>query len=269
MNESTDLSAHTLLLQKISRRGMRKPRSKVFTTNYDLCFERAAGALRFTVIDGFSHSVPQVYDRSHFSYDLVRRETAKEAPDYVENVFQLYKLHGSLDWRRQAGEVVRSLDVGQPVLIFPRDSKYQDVFDPPFLDMMGALQSTVREPDTTLIISGFGFNDDHISKPVLSAIEANMSLRFVLCDVAFLEDAPLDSSEHIVPATSPLRSSNAYFGKFRQLASIGDQRLTLINGRFEDLASGLPDLVAQTERERHAERLRALRGDAASTGSPT
>jgi hypothetical protein len=269
LKEDTDLSAHMMLLQKIARRGLRKPRAKVFTTNYDLCFEWAARGLRFTVVDGFSHSVPQVYDRGHFSYDLVRRETGRDNPDYVENVFQLYKLHGSIDWRRKVGEIIRSPDssLGEPVLIFPRDSKYQDAFDPPFLDMMGALQSTLREPDTALIISGFGFNDDHISKPILAAVEANMSLRLVIGDVAFLEDAPLNSADHVIPINSPLRSSlNPYFTKFKQLAAIGDQRLTLINGRFEDLASGLPDLVAQTERERHVERLRVLHGDPLKAG---
>ncbi len=270
LKDDTDLSAHTILLQKLARRGLRKPRTKVFTTNYDLCFEWAARSLRFTIVDGFSHSVPQVYDRGHFAYDLVRREFGRDGPDYIENVFQLYKLHGSLDWRRKDGEIHRSMDasVGQPVLIFPRDSKYQDAFDPPFLDMMGALQSTLREPDTALIISGFGFNDDHISKPILAAVEANMSMRLVICDIAFLDDGSLSSPDHIVPASSPLRSSgNGYFAKFKQLASIGDQRLTLVNGRFEDLALGLPDLVAQTERERHAERLRVLHGIPSNAGS--
>lgn len=266
VTDATDLSSHTTLLKKIVRRGMRKPRTKVFTTNYDLCFEVAARALRFTGIDGFSHSIPQVYDRGHFSYDIVRRDASHDAPDYLESVFHLYKLHGSLDWRRRGTEIIRSVDDddGAPVLIFPRDSKYQETFEPPFLDMMGALQSTIREPDTALIVCGFGFNDDHISKPILAAIEANMTLRVIVCDMAFLRDDALTSLVHTIPADVPLRSSaNGYFSKFRQLASIGDQRLTLVNGRFEDFALGLPDLVAQTERERHAERLRILRGDSA------
>jgi len=58
------------------------------------------------------------------------------------------------------GEIVRSQgDVGEPILIYPRSSKYQEAFDAPYLDMMGALQAALREPDTALVISGFGFND--------------------------------------------------------------------------------------------------------------
>ncbi|TBF24866.1 MULTISPECIES: SIR2 family protein [Rhizobium] len=262
VKESTDFSAHAAIIRKIARRGIRKPRAKIFTTNYDLCFEYAAQTQRFTVIDGFSHSIPQVYDSGHFAHDVVRREAANDGPNYIENVFQLYKLHGSLDWRRKEAEIVRSRDnaLGTPILIYPRDSKYQQAFEPPYLDMMGAFQTAIREPDTTLIISGFGFNDDHIVRPIFAAIEANMTLRVVVCDVAFLADAALDGAAPVLPRDYALQSyANESFKKFKRLVDIGDERITILNGRFEDLALAVPDLVAQTERERHAERIKVLR----------
>jgi hypothetical protein len=40
-----------------------------------------------------------------------------------------------------------------------------------------ALQAALREPDTAVIVSGFGFHDDHLSRPLLSAVESNMLLR--------------------------------------------------------------------------------------------
>lgn len=261
VSETTNLGSHATMIRKIARRGIRKPRVRIFTTNYDLCFEYAAQAQRFTVIDGFSHSMPQLYDRGHFGHDIVRRDGAKESPDYVENVFHLYKLHGSLDWRRKGSDILRSLDdaIGTPLLIYPRDSKYQQAFEAPYLDMMASLQSALREPDTALIISGFGFNDDHISKPIMAAVEANMTLRVVICDVAFIPDAELSKGEHAVPAATSLPPyASASFKKFKQLAEIGDQRIVLLNGRFDDLSLAVPDLVAQTERERHAERIRVL-----------
>jgi len=261
VTEDTNLSAHGTLIRKIARRGIRKPRTKIFTTNYDLCFEYAARAQRFTVIDGFSHSMPQVYERGHFAHDIVRRDAGREGPDYIENVFQLYKLHGSLDWRRKDAEIIRSRDDahGTPILIYPRDSKYQQAFEPPYLDMMGAFQSALREPDTTLIVSGFGFNDDHIARPIFAAIEANMSLRVIVCDVAFLDETTLAGATHNLPANHTAQSyATDSFRKFKQLIDIGDERITVLNGRFEDLALAVPDLVAQTERERHAERIKIL-----------
>lgn len=248
VSDQTDLSAHQAILRKIARRGARKPRARVFTTNYDLGFEYAARALRFTVVDGFSHSMPQVYDRGHFAYDIVRRDSVSEGPEYIESVFHLYKLHGSIDWRRKGAELIRSRSEadGPAVLIYPRDSKYQEAFETPYLDMMSALQTALREPDTALIVSGFGFNDDHISKPILAALEANMTLRLVACDIAFLADEELEKDEFLLPATAQARpKASACFSRLKRLADIGDERVTLLNARFDDLAQAIPDLVAQ------------------------
>jgi hypothetical protein len=263
VDDETDLTAHRSVLRKMARRGVRKPRARVFTTNYDLSFEYAARRQRFTVIDGFSHTVPQIYDRSHFGLDIVRRDSAKDSPDFLDSVFHLYKLHGSIDWRRTPTEILRSRGgEGEPVLIYPRDSKYQEAFEPPYLDMMAALQAALREPDTTIFVAGVSFNDSHIAQPIWAALESNMSFRMVVCDPAFLPEALIKEDPITVDAAD--RSTNPFHQKLLDLAQSGDERLALVNGRFEDLAIALPDLVAETERERHALRVKALR-DAASS----
>lgn len=266
VTSQTTLPAHETYVRKIGRRGFRKARAKVFTTNYDLSIEEAARRLRFTIIDGFSHSLDQVYDRKHFEYDIVRREPASDAPDYIPNVFHLYKLHGSTDWRRVGPDVIRSRDnvVGEPVLIYPRSSKYQEAFDPPYLDMMGALQAALREPDSALVVAGFGFNDDHISRPILSALESNLTFRLVVCDPGFIRsywalngDPFGDPPAHAIADEEP--HPNPIIDRIRLLAHSGDPRVHLLNGRFEDLAEAMPDLIGQTDRERHAERVRSMR----------
>lgn len=257
IDSETDLNSHATVIQKIGRRGIRKPRARFFTTNYDLCFEEAARRHRFTIIDGFSHALEQTYDRSHFDFDIVRREQGKDAPDYIESVFHLYKLHGSIDWRRLDGEIIRSKGPkGDPILIYPRSSKYQESFEAPYLDMIGALQASLREPDTALIISGFGFNDDHLSRPILSAMETNMSMRLIICDPAFLGAADLEADVHVVDPE--LATDNRYLSAFHKLARGGDPRIHLMNGRFSDMAEALPDLVGETDRERHVARVRSL-----------
>jgi hypothetical protein len=208
----------------------------------------------------FPHALDQVYDRAHFDYDIVRREQGKDTPDYIENVFHLYKLHGSIDWRRKGVEIFRSRDnAGDPVLIFPRSSKYQESFEAPYLDMIGAFQSALREPDTAVIVSGFGFNDDHISRPVLASVEANMSLRIVICDPLFLAEEQLETGGHVIPEGQA--TENRFVKALTRLARSGDPRIHLINGRFEDMALALPDLVGETDRERHANRIRSLRDE--------
>ena len=257
VDAETDLVAHQGILRKLARRGVRKPRTKLFTTNYDLSFEYAARLQRFVVIDGFSHAAPPVYDRSHFGLDIVRRDNAKDAPDYLDSVVQLFKLHGSIDWRRTATEIIRARgDEGKPVLIYPRDSKYQEAFEPPYLDMMSAFQTSLREPDTTLLVAGFSFNDSHLAQPVLAALESNMSFRLLVCDPVFVDQSLIDADPIKIESES---AKNEFHRKLIRLVQTGDERLMLLNGRFEDLALALPDLVAETERERHTTRVKALR----------
>jgi hypothetical protein len=219
VDEETDLTAHQSVLRKMARRGVRKPRARVFTTNYDLSFEYAARRQRFIVVDGFSHTAPQVYDRSHFGLDIVRRDSTKDSPDFLESVFHLYKLHGSIDWRRTPTEIIRSRgEEGEPVLIYPRDSKYQEAFEPPYLDMMAALQAALREPDTTIFVAGVSFNDSHIAQPIWAALESNISFRIVVCDPAFLPEALI--KDNPITVKDAHRSKNPFHQRLLDLARL-------------------------------------------------
>ncbi len=263
VRSETQLPAHTGFLRKFARRSPEKPRVKLFTTNYDLCIETASVRLGVVLIDGFSHSAEQRFNRSHFDHDIVRRAASGTKADYLDGVFHLYKLHGSVDWRRRSDEVVvRSLDGPKddlkPVLIYPRSSKYQESFESPYLDMFAALQAALREPDTTLIISGFGFADDHISAPIWSAIETNLSLRLLLCDSGFVEQQKL-FDEEAQEIDLNLDAQRPYQRKIAQLVQQGDTRITMLNGRFEDLADALPMISGQTDRQLLQDRLEKLR----------
>lgn len=234
---NTDLSIHETFLRKVARRSTRQPRLKLFTTNYDLCFEAAANRIHFVVVDGFSHTNPQEFDGSYFGYDFVRREQDRESPDYIPNVFHLYKLHGSVDWELHERLIRRSAAPPRPLIIYPRHSKFELSYDQPFLEMMSRFQLGLRQPNTGLLVVGFGFNDFHIAQPILSAVRSNVGLRCLIVDPA-LEG-----------------STNEYLTEFSQLAMAGDHRLGLLSGRFQEFVPRIPDLVAETEAELHRKRL--------------
>lgn len=268
VDAATDLPAHSAFFKKFARRSPEKPRVKLFTTNYDLCIETAGLRLGVVLIDGFSHSAEQRFNRDNFDHDIVRRAASGTKADYLDGVFHLYKMHGSVDWRRRTDQVViRSLDATgenrKPVLIYPRSSKYQEAFESPYLDMFAAFQAALREPDTTLIVSGFGFADDHISAPIWSAIETNLSLRLVLCDRGFIEHHKLfDEDAHEIDID--LGGQRQYQSKIARLVQQGDTRITMLNGRFEDLADALPMISGKTDRQLLQDRLEKLReGDIA------
>ncbi len=264
VGSSTELPAHLSLLRKLARRSVEKPRVRIFTTNYDLCIEEAALRLGIVLIDGFSHSAEQRFNRDHYHHDIVRRSPIGTRADFVEGVVQLYKLHGSVDWRRRKGNlVVRKMakpsDDETPVLIYPRSTKYQEAFETPYLEMFSAFQASLREPDTTLLVSGFGFNDDHISAPIWSALESNLSLRLILCDRAFVDPLRLDGGAHTIDLEIGKR--NQFQKRIMRLVQQGDARITILNGRFEDVADALPNIEGHTDRQRLYDRLEQMRDE--------
>ncbi len=237
VNDDSSLDVHESFLRRIARRSTRLPRTKIFTTNYDLCFESAASRINFVAVDGFSHSFPQQFDSSYFAYDLVRRNEDGSTPDFIPNVFHLYKMHGSVDWQNDAGVIRKQSKPTSPVLVFPRYSKFEASYEHPFLEFMARFQSALRQPKTSLLIIGFGFNDKHITQPILSAIRSNVGLRVAVVDPS-LKEQPSDASNEI-----------------QRLIKSGDQRLALVSAPFEEFVPLLPDLIAETEEERHRGRL--------------
>jgi hypothetical protein len=264
VDQDTELPAHKGFIQKLAKRAVDKPRVKVFTTNYDLCVEESASRLGVVLVDGFSHSVEQRFNRDYFQHDIVRRQASGTKADYIEAVFHLYKLHGSVDWRRKPdGVVVRAMAINQPgfepVLIYPRSTKYQQAFEAPYLDAFAAFQSALREPDAALIIAGFGFADDHINAPIWSALESNLSLRLVLVDPSFINPVKLDGHqpEHLLDLE--LDRQKQFQKKIMRLVQEGDPRITVLNGRFEDLVDALPAIAGETDRQRLQMRLDQIR----------
>ena len=257
VSDSDDLSTHADFLRRLIRRSDRKARPKLFTTNYDLCFEYAARHGRYLIVDGFSHSTPQVFDSLYFSYDVVRRNIETDSLDLVPNVFQLYKLHGSVDWtmNETSHEIERDPATDAPLLVYPRNSKYELAFSQPYLEMMSALQAALRQSDTGLLILGFGFNDNHIAEPVLAAIRSNLSLQVVVCDPSL---GPQQTAAD-APALAGAETTNPHLGKIEYLVRQGDARLALVSARFQEIVPNLPDIAAETDLEQHLERLRNLR----------
>jgi hypothetical protein len=235
------LGAHQTFLHRLSRRRVRDPRLKVFTTNYDLCFERAAGKLGIVVIDGFSFTPPRHYDPRYFGYDIVRRfHTREDQGNYLEGVFHLYKLHGSVNWSRESDYIIQQEQTAKPdkaCLIYPARGKYQQSFLQPYLESVSQYLAALREPNTCIIVVGFGFNDDHLSEPLLESVRSNPSLRLVVVNPnASAEDARK-------------QAANTYWQQLFQLAKDGED-IWFVSASFEAFADLIPDLRSLTPAEK-------------------
>ena len=178
IHERTDLASHEMFLRKVARRSTKLPRTQIFTTNYDLAFEVAAARLGFAVIDGFTSSSPALFDPIVFERDFARREPtgAMEPIDWVPNVVQLHKLHGSIDWLAVAGKVRRGSPSKRPAIVYPRSSKFEVSYQQPFLELMGRFQAMLRRSGTGLLVTGSGFEDRHLAEPFMAAIRGNVGV---------------------------------------------------------------------------------------------
>lgn len=167
---------HGKFIRKLTARKPSDPRIQLFTTNYDTLFEQAATSIGFTIIDGFSFSHPRVFNGTNFDYDIVYRERSRIKPDesFVPNVFQLYKIHGSVDWQRgKNGEVVQVEKTDTPCVIYPASNKYESSYEQPYIEMIARFQQTLRREGTLLIVVGFGFKDKHLQNIIREAVFQN------------------------------------------------------------------------------------------------
>jgi len=83
-------------------------------------------------------------------------------------------------------------------------------------------------------MAGFGFNDDHLSEPVISAIKSNPSLKLIVADYR--------AHSHI---NDPSKDTSPYWATLSKLADQGYD-IHFINGSFSEFVSIIPHLRALT-----------------------
>jgi hypothetical protein len=249
--DANQLAAHRTFLHRLSRRRVRDSRLKLFTTNYDLCFETAAGRQGLVVLDGFSFTQPRQFDPRFFLYDIVRRPTTgDEVGTPLEGVFHMYKLHGSVNWSRKAEneiEVEQEPSPDSACLIYPAKGKYQQSYVQPHLELVSQYFSVLREPNTCLIVTGFGFNDDHLSEPILAAVRTNPHLRLIIVN---------PSADDL---TARPKERNKYWETLFSLSKQGED-VWLINANFGKFAEMIPDLKSLTPAQRLTRDIKLVTG---------
>jgi hypothetical protein len=138
---------------------------EIFTTNYDLLFEQALERTRVPYFDGFTGACQPFFDPSSVATN-----------DLPPRWARMWKLHGSLGWTPNArGEVIRTGQAKDSLLVFPEHLKYDQTQKAPFTALFDRLRAFLMTPDTLLIATGFSFADAHISARIDECLAANPS----------------------------------------------------------------------------------------------
>ena len=142
---------------------------RVFSLNYDLCIEKGLYSENAKVELGFNE-------------DRRWRASRFEANENVDVSIYLYKLHGSIDWKKseEQGGALTLCDGPQPdsELIFGATAKLRSI--DPYLFYVHELRKHSLDDDLRLIaVVGYSFSDAYINGLLGQALAQNEHLRIL------------------------------------------------------------------------------------------
>ena len=156
---------HRQFAKWISRSSHRRP-VEVFTVNYDVLIEHGMELERVPLHDGFVGS-----HRPFFFPESLRDPEAQPGATWS----RLWKMHGSVAWRRIAyghrSVIVRGGTVGDGEMIYPSFEKYDESRQQPYVAFRDRLIWFLNQQDAVLIICGFSFSDEHINDLMFTALK--------------------------------------------------------------------------------------------------
>jgi histidinol-phosphate/aromatic aminotransferase/cobyric acid decarboxylase-like protein len=159
------------------------------------------------------------------------KSRVKEEDNFITRVFHLYKPHGSVDWERlKDGNIKQSDKVTNALMIYPKDSKYENSYEQPFFEMMARFHQNLRKENVLLMCIGFSFNDKHIVTAIKEALTQNPSFQIVVVNKT------IDMSDN---------------AKWLFELSKKHSNIVLIDEKFVDFAENYPDLKSYNQDEQN------------------
>ena len=193
---SYEVIPHLAFLSKLVSRDSNLGRSHLFTLNYDTLFEQALELLGIQYFDGFSGRADARFDPSVYGLDIYYPgEVSEGRVRRFDKFLHLYKLHGSIHWQMREQELrarhpdlaaigeYHNLDIDKkakkvadlagalaPVGILPTTNKFTQTLTMPYAHLFRALQIRLSVPQTFLLVLGYGFGDDHVTRIIETAL---------------------------------------------------------------------------------------------------
>jgi hypothetical protein len=193
-----DIAPHLAFLSKLVTRDSNLGRTHLFTLNYDTLFEQALELLGIQYFDGFTGRANARFDPSVYGLDIYYPgEIAEGRVRRFDKFLHYYKLHGSIHWRIVDKELrarhedissyglYRSKNIKEKATelirqsfahnhkefgILPTSNKFVQTLDMPYAHLFRSFTARLSAPQTFLLIIGYGFSDDHITRIIETAL---------------------------------------------------------------------------------------------------
>lgn len=141
---------------------------EIFTPNYDLLMEQAFEAHKIPYFDGFIGSRQAFFDLASMENESLPARWGR-----------LWKVHGSVNWWRNADDEVVRRDAivpataGDRQMIYPSHLKYDQSRRMPYLAMLDRLRSFLARGQAVLVTNGYSFLDQHLNEVILHGLRSN------------------------------------------------------------------------------------------------
>lgn len=171
----------------------------IYTTNYDLLIESALEKSHNEYVDGFSGKVQPVFSTSNYGIILSRQTSIASMTSEIVT-FNVYKVHGSLNWKYDGNDIhhCNHIDIIKEIdahidqedfaiyydllsIINPtKDKLKQTVLSINYYDQLRMYCNELEKNNTILLVFGFSFADEHICEMTKRALKGNPTLTLII-----------------------------------------------------------------------------------------
>ena len=135
----------------------------------------ALDELGFPYNNGFSGTYRRKFNPVSYNYTYVENmNLQKDAWESVTSFFNLIKLHGSISWVRHDDEIweqdFTTIKDDETVMIYPTPLKDRSTLMTPYSDLFRAMENRIVQKNSTLIVLGYSFSDEHINRVILNGL---------------------------------------------------------------------------------------------------
>jgi SIR2-like protein len=166
-SKATNLEAHLRFARWCARSNYIRP-LEIFTINYDNLIEHGLEQVGVPYFDGFVGNYEGL-----FRPDLVDSTDGRDEITPPSGWVRIWKLHGSISWSRinrgSASVIVRSPAPKDPLAVYPSLQKYEESRRIPFVVLGDRLRRALAVPETTCLVVGYSFGDQHINDLIYDA----------------------------------------------------------------------------------------------------